>query len=53
LPYLCMPVYTFNRFWLTTHVLWLPIIKKTLPSSWTYWTEYVSSRFRFADNIIP
>jgi hypothetical protein len=51
LPYICMPVYTFNRFWLTTHVLWLPLIKKALPSSWTTWTEYVSSRIRIANNI--
>jgi hypothetical protein len=52
LPYICMPVYTFNRFWLTTHVLWLPIIKKTFPSSWTTWTEYVSSLIRVANNNI-
>ena len=51
LPYICMPVYTFNRFWLTTHVLWLPIIKKILPSSWATWTEYVSSRI--ASKTIP
>ena len=45
LPYICMPVYTFNRFWLSTHLVWLPIIKKTLPASWTTWTEYVPSSF--------
>jgi hypothetical protein len=49
LPYICMPVYTFNRFWLTTHVLWLPLIKKTLPSSWVTWTEYVPSLQRVSD----
>jgi hypothetical protein len=49
LPYICMPVYTFNRFWLTTHVLWLPIIKKTFPASWATWTEYVSSLTRIAN----
>jgi len=43
LPYICMPVYTFNRFWLSTHLVWLPIIKRTLPASWTTWTEYVLS----------
>jgi hypothetical protein len=45
LPYICMPVYTFNRFWLSTHLLWLPIITKTLPASWTTWAEYVASSF--------
>jgi len=52
LPYICMPVYTFNRFWLTTHVLWLPLIKKALPASWTTWTEYVSTPAHIARNPI-
>lgn len=42
LPYICMPVYTFNRFWLSTHILWLPVIKTVLPPSWRTWTEYAS-----------
>lgn len=41
LPYVCMPVYTFNRFWLSTHLIWLPLCKKILPASWLTWTEYV------------
>lgn len=41
LPYICMPVYTFNRFWLVTHRLWLPFIN-LLPKSWLQpWIEYV------------
>lgn len=43
LPYICMPVYTFNKFWLSTHVIWLAVLKRTLPSSWLTWTEYVIS----------
>lgn len=39
LPYICMPVYTFNKFWLSTHILWLALLKRTLPSSWLTWTE--------------
>lgn len=39
LPIICMPVYTFNRLWLSTHMIWLPILKKTLPKSWLTWTE--------------
>lgn len=39
IPYICTPVYTFNRFWLVTHRLWLPFIKK-LPSKWIEgWVE--------------
>lgn len=38
LPYTCMPVYTFNRFWLSTHLIWLPIVKAILPKSWLGWT---------------
>lgn len=34
LPYVPMPVWTFNRFWLVTHTLWLPFIK-LLPQAWT------------------
>ena len=38
LPIVRMPVYGFNRFWLTTHMLWLPILRKVLPESWLTWT---------------
>ena len=33
LPYLVQPIWTFNRFWLVTHRLWLPFIN-LLPRSW-------------------
>lgn len=40
-PYITMPVHTFNRFWLITHRLWLPIIN-LLPKSWLHpWIECV------------
>lgn len=34
IPYIALPVYTFNRFWLITHRLWLPFIER-LPKQWT------------------
>lgn len=41
LPYVVSPVFTFNRFWLVTHKLWLPLLEK-LPTSWTDpWLQYV------------
>lgn len=39
LPYVCMPVYTFNKVWLSVHVIVIPVIKALLPSSWSGWTE--------------
>lgn len=41
IPYISLPIYTFNRFWLVTHKLWLPFIRK-LPQSWTKdWIDYL------------
>jgi hypothetical protein len=41
LPYVVAPVYGFNRFWLVTHKLWIPLLEK-LPKSWTDpWLQYV------------
>lgn len=41
LPYVVAPVYGFNRFWLVTHRLWIPLLEK-LPKSWTDpWLQYV------------
>ena len=41
LPYVVAPVYGFNRFWLVTHKLWIPLLEK-LPTSWTDpWLQYV------------
>jgi len=41
IPYIIVPVFTFNRFWLITHRLWLPFIRR-LPNSWTSpWLPYV------------
>ncbi|TKA83262.1 hypothetical protein B0A55_00784 [Friedmanniomyces simplex] len=45
IPYICTPIYTFNRFWLITHRLWLPLIK-ALPHSWTSsWIDYLVPEF--------
>ncbi|KXS99863.1 hypothetical protein AC578_4466 [Pseudocercospora eumusae] len=41
IPYISLPIYTFNRFWLVTHKLWLPFIRK-LPHSWTEdWIDFL------------
>ncbi|KAK6006781.1 hypothetical protein QM012_005789 [Aureobasidium pullulans] len=41
LPYVVVPVYNFNRFWLVTHRLWLPLLRK-LPTSWTDpWLQFL------------
>ncbi|KAK4613926.1 Cytochrome P450 monooxygenase [Fulvia fulva] len=45
LPYIAMPIYTFNRFWLVTHALWLPWIQR-LPKSWTQdWIDFLQPDF--------
>ncbi|EME42225.1 hypothetical protein DOTSEDRAFT_73141 [Dothistroma septosporum NZE10] len=45
LPYIAMPIYTFNRFWLVTHALWLPYIRR-LPKSWTEdWIDFLQPDF--------
>ena len=45
IPYISMPIYTFNRFWLVTHRLWLPFIKM-LPATWTHpWIEFLTPDF--------
>ncbi|KAG9680391.1 putative P450 monooxygenase, partial [Aureobasidium melanogenum] len=41
LPYVVAPFYVFNRFWLVTHRLWLPLLGK-LPKSWTDpWLQFL------------
>ncbi|KAK5138081.1 hypothetical protein LTR08_005879 [Meristemomyces frigidus] len=45
IPYFCTPVYTFNRFWLVTHRLWLPFFE-ALPTTWTAsWLGYMTPDF--------
>ncbi|KAF2724239.1 cytochrome P450 monooxygenase-like protein [Polychaeton citri CBS 116435] len=47
-PYICLPVYTYNRFWLVTHRLWLPFID-VLPKSWTQkWRPFIVPEFPWA-----
>ncbi|KAL2352110.1 cytochrome P450 monooxygenase-like protein [Cryomyces antarcticus] len=42
IPYVVSPIYTFNRFWLITHRLWLPLLHR-LPSAWTSsWVGYLT-----------
>ncbi|KAF2770357.1 putative P450 monooxygenase [Teratosphaeria nubilosa] len=39
------PVYTFNRFWLITHRLWLPLLDR-LPTAWTAsWIGFLVPEF--------
>lgn len=53
IPYICMPVFTFNRFWLVTHKLWLPLIR-LLPSAWTEtWIEYSVPDFLWKKQFSP
>ncbi|KAF2858840.1 cytochrome P450 [Piedraia hortae CBS 480.64] len=42
LPYICVPVYTFNRAWLVVHRLLMPLLYK-LPQSWTDpWLQFLT-----------
>ncbi|KAF1815462.1 cytochrome P450 [Eremomyces bilateralis CBS 781.70] len=34
-PYIALPLYPYTRFWMATCGLWLPIIRKLLPTSMT------------------
>jgi hypothetical protein len=43
LPVVVMPWNTFSIFWLSTFALWLPLLKKILPSSLQgLWVEYAT-----------
>ncbi|KAK4498145.1 hypothetical protein PRZ48_010801 [Zasmidium cellare] len=45
IPYVCMPVYTFNTVWLVTHTLWMPFVER-LPRSWTEeWIDLLIPEF--------
>ncbi|EMR87512.1 hypothetical protein ACHAPC_002532 [Botrytis cinerea] len=42
LPYVITPISLYNPFWLITHRVWLPFIKK-LPTTWTEsWIDYMT-----------
>ncbi|KAA8569168.1 hypothetical protein EYC84_000837 [Monilinia fructicola] len=42
LPYVITPINIYNPFWLTTHRIWLPLIRK-LPKSWTEsWIDFMT-----------
>lgn len=50
IPYVSMPVYNFNRFWLITHRLWMPFIDR-LPRSWTKtWYDYLQPDFLWQEH---
>lgn len=48
IPYIVLPVYTFNRFWLITHRLWLPFIDIVPAFKSAKWREYIVPEFSWA-----
>ncbi|KAK0253080.1 hypothetical protein B0A54_04160 [Friedmanniomyces endolithicus] len=53
IPYICMPIYTFNRAWLITHRLWMPLLE-LLPDSWTnLWIDYLLPDFLWSKLYTP
>lgn len=48
IPYVVLPVYTFNRFWLVTHRLWLPFIDAVPALRNATWRQYVVPEFAWA-----
>ncbi|CZT14325.1 related to cytochrome P450 3A7 [Ramularia collo-cygni] len=53
LPYICMPVFTFNPVWLVTHTLLLPLLR-LLPSAWTEsWIDYSGPDFAWKKQRSP
>ncbi|KAK0338154.1 hypothetical protein LTR02_001879 [Friedmanniomyces endolithicus] len=53
IPYISMPIYTFNRAWLITHRLWMPLLQ-LLPDSWTnLWIDYLLPDFLWTKLYTP
>lgn len=53
IPYVIVPVFLYNRFWLVTQELWLPLIRK-LPQSWTSsWLTYVEGQWPWTQGHAP
>ena len=53
LTYIVTPVYLFNRFWLTTHRAWLPLLFK-LPRAWTEtWIDLVDPEWTWKHMYAP
>lgn len=48
LPYIVLPVYTFNRAWLITHRLWLPFIDAIPKFRNSQWRPYIVPEFAWA-----
>ena len=40
IPYVVVPFFYLNRFWLVTHLLWLKILRR-LPRKYTDWVDFV------------
>ncbi|QSZ36489.1 hypothetical protein DSL72_006369 [Monilinia vaccinii-corymbosi] len=42
LPYVTIPIHPYNPYWMATHRIWLPLIRK-LPKSWTEsWIDFLT-----------
>jgi hypothetical protein len=48
IPYVVTPVYMLKRWWLASHLLFLPLLAK-LPSSWTQWVVFCIPDFPWTD----
>ncbi|KAF2206777.1 hypothetical protein CERZMDRAFT_72059 [Cercospora zeae-maydis SCOH1-5] len=48
IPYIVLPVYTFNRAWLITHRLWLPLIDVIPKFRNSEWRHYIVPEFGWA-----
>ena len=40
IPYVVVPVFLYNRFWLFTHPLWLKIARRVLPPAYLTWIDF-------------
>ncbi len=46
IPYVVVPVFSFHRFWLVTHPIWLKLARKSLPNEWIdSWYDYTLPHF--------
>jgi cytochrome P450 len=44
IPYVLVPVFLFHRFWLVTHLIWVPYLRK-LPEKYTKWIDFTRPEF--------
>ncbi|KIX00734.1 uncharacterized protein Z518_09799 [Rhinocladiella mackenziei CBS 650.93] len=50
IPYVVVPVYYLNRWWMITHRLYLPLLAK-LPRRWTGWVDFCVPDFDYRCSI--